>query len=296
LSSQGIKVQSFIENNCITFVIERNQFNDKFVRQIISKLGEAINVSTVEGYEQYEQKLNLLNENLSRFDSLMSQANTSTKSEYQQIIDRLPTRPKELLGQRENTVAVAMPAAPQQPTNISFDSNTQATDASLTDTGRERIAASTGQPTTKQNSQLSIQEIVAYGNQVTTRRATSPQIPENPIVSGKPVPMVYDLHTYDEPKTLPVNTTIDAMRRYGRVHTTRSIDYEKAYGIKEGDIAIAVDKDGRQVAFRVGKQYEISSEAIAIQPTSKPGQPGKNIQSRNSPKLKLVRGKSTVYL
>ncbi|MBD2309726.1 hypothetical protein H6G17_30370, partial [Chroococcidiopsis sp. FACHB-1243] len=267
LSSQGIKIQSFIENNCITFVIDRNKFNDEVIQQKIgSKLGEAIDVSTVEGYEQYEQKLNLLNENLSQFDSLMSQANTSTKSEYQQIIDRLPTRPKELLGQLEFTIAVATPAAPQQPTGISSDSNNpvaiQATDASFTDTQREPITASTGQPTAEQNSQLSIREIVAYGNQTATR-ATSPQIPENPIISGKPVPMVYDLHTYDEPKTLPVNTTIDAMRGYGRVHTTRGIDYEKAYGIKEGDIAIAIGKDGRQVAFRVGKQYEISTEAIA---------------------------------
>ncbi|MBE9020574.1 hypothetical protein IQ272_31495, partial [Chroococcidiopsidales cyanobacterium LEGE 13417] len=266
LSSQDIKVQSFIENNCITFVIERNQFNDEFVRQVVSKLGKVIDVSTQEGYEQYEQKLNELNENLNQSDTSILQGNIPAKSEYQQIIDCLPARPKELLGQRENTIAHATPAAPQQPTGISSDSNnpvaTQATDASLTDTRREQIAASTGQPTAKQNSQLSIQEIVAYGNQIITR-ATNPRIPENPIVSGKPVPMVYDLHTYDEPKTLPVNTTIDAMRGYGRVHTTRSIDYEKAYGIKEGDIAIAVGKDGRQVAFRVGKQYEISTEAIA---------------------------------
>lgn len=259
LSSQGIKVQSFIENNCIGFVIERNQFNDEFIRQIVSKLGEAIDVSTIEGYDQYEQKLNELNENLSQSDTSIFQASTPNKSEYQQILDRLPTRPKELLGQLEFAVA-------QQLTGISSDSNnrvaTQATDASLTDTQPERIAASTGQPTAEQNSQLSIQEIVAYGNKTVTR-ATSPQILENPIISGKPVPMVYDIHTYDEPKTLPVNTTIDAMRGYGRVHTTRGIDYEKAYGIKEGNIAIAVGKDGRQVAFRVGKQYEISTEAIA---------------------------------
>ncbi|URD53579.1 hypothetical protein [Chroococcidiopsis sp. CCNUC1] len=263
LSSQGIKSKSFIENNCIAFVIDKNESNAQFIQQeIISKLGEAIDVSTVEGYEQYEQKLNELNENLSQCDTSILQANTSAKSEYQQILDRLPTRPKELLGQWENAVAVTTPAAPQQPTDISSDSNTQATDASLTDTRRERIAASTGQPTAEQNTQLGIQEIIAYGNQMTAR-ATQSRIPEHPIVSGKPVPMVYDLHTYDEPKTLPVNTTIDAMRGYGRVHTTRSIDYEKAYGIKEGDIAIAVGKDGRQVAFRVGKQYEISTEAIA---------------------------------
>jgi hypothetical protein len=119
-------------------------------------------------------------------------------------------------------------------------------------------------------SQPTIQELIAIGNQ-TTVRAQNPQIPENPTISGKPVPMVYSLHMHGEPPKVPVNTTIDAMRGYGRVHTTRGVNYQKTYGIKEGDIAlaeggrdsaIAVGKNNEQVAFRVGKQYEITPQMI----------------------------------
>ncbi|WP_289791708.1 putative molybdenum carrier protein [Chlorogloeopsis sp. ULAP01] len=106
-----------------------------------------------------------------------------------------------------------------------------------------------------------VEELIAIGNQ-TAARAQNPQIPENPTISGKPVPMVYSLHTHGEPDKVPVNTTIDAMRGYGRIHTTRGVDYQKTYGIKEGDIAIALGKNGEQVAFRVGKQYEITPQMI----------------------------------
>lgn len=109
--------------------------------------------------------------------------------------------------------------------------------------------------------QPSVEELIAIGNQ-TTARAANPQIPENPTISGKPVPMVYSLHMHCEPNLVPVNTTIDAMRGHGRVHTTRGLDYQKTYGIKEGDIAVALGKNGSQVAFRVGKQYEITSQMI----------------------------------
>uniref|UniRef100_A0A0C1NG87 Uncharacterized protein n=1 Tax=Tolypothrix bouteillei VB521301 TaxID=1479485 RepID=A0A0C1NG87_9CYAN len=110
-------------------------------------------------------------------------------------------------------------------------------------------------------SQPTIQELIVIGNQ-TTVRAQNPQIPDNPTISGKPVPMVYSLHMHGEPPKVPVNTTIDAMRGYGRVHTTRGVDYQKTYGIKEGDIAIAVGKNNEQVAFQVGKQYEITPQTI----------------------------------
>ncbi|WP_414588384.1 YpsA SLOG family protein [Scytonema sp. PCC 10023] len=115
-------------------------------------------------------------------------------------------------------------------------------------------------PTPKQN-QLTVKEIITIGNQ-TTGRAQNPQIPENPSIFGKPVPMVYSLLLHGEPPKLPVNTTIDAMRGHFRVHTTRGVDYQKVYGIKEGDIAVALGKNGEQVAFRVGKQYEITPQMI----------------------------------
>jgi hypothetical protein len=106
------------------------------------------------------------------------------------------------------------------------------------------------------SNQPSIQEIITLGNQ-TAARAQNPQIPENTKIAGK-VPMVYSLLLHGEPPKLPVNTTIDAMRGHARVHTTRGVDYQKVYGIKEGDIAVALGKNGEEVAFRVGKQYEIT--------------------------------------
>ncbi|AFZ61141.1 hypothetical protein H6G54_28860 [Anabaena cylindrica FACHB-243] len=99
------------------------------------------------------------------------------------------------------------------------------------------------------------------------------------VISGKPVQMVFPLKMHGEPNALPVSTTIDAMRGYGRCHTTRTYEPYKAYGFKEGDIAIAsgsarsaIAESGRsaiavsssqQVAFRVGKQYRITPEMIA---------------------------------
>ncbi|WP_242027295.1 hypothetical protein [Sphaerospermopsis sp. FACHB-1094] len=90
------------------------------------------------------------------------------------------------------------------------------------------------------------------------------------VISGKPVQMVFPLKMHGEPNPLPVSTTIDAMRGYGRCHTTRTYEPYKAYGFKEGDIAIAsggrsaiAKSSSQQVAFRVGKQYRITPEMIA---------------------------------
>jgi hypothetical protein len=89
-----------------------------------------------------------------------------------------------------------------------------------------------------------------------------PALPEGLVkISGKPVSMVFPLHLYGEPNPLPVSTTIDAMRGYGRTHTTRTFEPYKAYGFSEGDIAIAVSGD-KQLAFCVGKQYRITRQMI----------------------------------
>lgn len=111
------------------------------------------------------------------------------------------------------------------------------------------------------SNQPTVPEIIAIGNS-TAARAANPQIPDNPAISGKPVPMVYSLHLHGEAAAVPVNTTIDAMRGHGRIHTTRGVDYQKTYGINEGDIAVAQGKNGEQVAFRVGKQYKITTQMI----------------------------------
>lgn len=113
------------------------------------------------------------------------------------------------------------------------------------------------------------------------------------VISGKPVQMVFPLKMHGEPNPLPVSTTIEAMRGYGRCHTTRTYEPYKAYGFKERDIAIAYGtsltnaigghsgiasstpspqnstqmaiaiSNSQQVAFRVGKQYRITPEMIA---------------------------------
>jgi hypothetical protein len=83
-----------------------------------------------------------------------------------------------------------------------------------------------------------------------------------PVIKGKPIPMNYPLMMHGEPNPLPVNTCIDAMRGYGRTHTTRAKEPYKQYGFKEGDIALATGID-KQVAFRVGKQYQITPDMIA---------------------------------
>ncbi|MBC6435597.1 hypothetical protein FM036_40090 [Nostoc sp. HG1] len=124
---------------------------------------------------------------------------------------------------------------------------------SLREVTQNTLSRSSNQPT--------VEEIIAIGNSTATR-AANPQIRDNPTISGKPVPMVYTLHLHGEPSTVPADTTIDAMRGHGRIHTTRGVDYQKTYGVKEGDIAIALGKNGEQVAFRVGKQYKITPQMI----------------------------------
>jgi len=92
---------------------------------------------------------------------------------------------------------------------------------------------------------------------------TGPSQSEEAIaIAGKPVKMVYDLQLNGNPNPLPVDTCFDAMRGYGRCHTTRSFEPHAIYGFTEGDVAIAYSGD-RQVAFQVGEQYRITPEMMA---------------------------------
>jgi hypothetical protein len=85
---------------------------------------------------------------------------------------------------------------------------------------------------------------------------------ETPLkITGKPVQMVYPLKMHGETNPLPVDSCIEAMRGYGRCHTTRRFEPYAAYNFKEGDIAIAYAGE-KQVAFQVGKQYQISQEML----------------------------------
>jgi hypothetical protein len=80
-------------------------------------------------------------------------------------------------------------------------------------------------------------------------------------ITGKPVQMVYPLKMHGETNPLPVDSCIEAMRGYGRCHTTRRFEPYAAYNFKEGDIAIAYAGE-QKVAFQVGKQYQISQEML----------------------------------
>ncbi|QLE45655.1 hypothetical protein FD723_35995 (plasmid) [Nostoc sp. C052] len=108
-------------------------------------------------------------------------------------------------------------------------------------------------------------EQTAQSQKEQSRYSTPPQDIQNVApraIKGKPIPMNYPLMMHGEPNPLPVNTCIDAMRGYGRTHTTRAYEPYKQYGFKEGDIALATGS-GKQVAFYVGKQYQISQQMIA---------------------------------
>jgi ribonuclease HI len=105
---------------------------------------------------------------------------------------------------------------------------------------------------------------------------------------GKPVKMAFPLMMHGEKNPLPVDTCLDAMRGYGRTHTTRSYEPYKAYGFKEGDVAIAYS-GSKQVAFQVGKQYQITP-AMMNDPTY---QQQWAAQEKHSPKvLQSFQGKN----
>ena len=100
--------------------------------------------------------------------------------------------------------------------------------------------------------------------------------------------MAFPLMLHGEKNPLPVDTCLEAMRGYGRTHTTRSYEPYKAYGFKEGDVAIAYSGN-QQVAFRVGPQYRITS-AMMDDPTY---QQQWAAQEKHSPKvLQTFQGKT----
>jgi|GEM_PF-801199 len=87
---------------------------------------------------------------------------------------------------------------------------------------------------------------------------TQPSVADESVTPvGKPVKMAFPLMMHGEKNPLPVDTCLDAMRGYGRTHTTRNYEPYKAYGFEEGDIAIAYSGN-QQVAFQVGEQYQIT--------------------------------------
>ncbi|WDD36783.1 hypothetical protein PQG02_33575 (plasmid) [Nostoc sp. UHCC 0926] len=108
-------------------------------------------------------------------------------------------------------------------------------------------------------------EQTAQSQPLQSRHSTPPQDIQNVApsgIKGLPIPMNYPLMMHGDTNLLPVDTCIDAMRGYGRTHTTRAYPAYKQYGFKQGDIALATGID-KQIAFRVGKQYQITPDMIA---------------------------------
>lgn len=109
--------------------------------------------------------------------------------------------------------------------------------------------------------ELIAQPLAKSVQQALEERANEPVDSVEVKITGKPVQMTYPLLMYGEQNPLPVDSCLDAMRGYGRCHTTRTFEPYKAYGFKEGDIAIAYAGD-RKVAFRVGEQYRITPAMV----------------------------------
>lgn len=79
------------------------------------------------------------------------------------------------------------------------------------------------------------------------------------------IKMVFPLKFFNDSPLLPpsVNTCIEAMRGWGRSHTTRNFQPSTTWKIEAGDLAIAIGGNGEKVAFRVGREYRISPEMAA---------------------------------
>ncbi|MDJ0595950.1 MAG: hypothetical protein QNJ72_39205 [Pleurocapsa sp. MO_226.B13] len=84
-------------------------------------------------------------------------------------------------------------------------------------------------------------------------------------IVGKPMSMNFPLHLHGKKNSLPVDNCFEAMR-HGRTHTTRNFQPYKAYGFKEGDLALAYQGDKKnptgQIVIRVGKQYRLTRERV----------------------------------
>ncbi|MGG6262776.1 A1S_2505 family phage non-structural protein [Leptolyngbya sp. AN03gr2] len=81
----------------------------------------------------------------------------------------------------------------------------------------------------------------------------------------KQIQMVFPLKNFGDLPQTPSNVTtcIEAMRGYGRCHTTRNFQPSERWGIRRGDIAIAIGESGKAVAFRVGREYQITPDLAA---------------------------------
>jgi hypothetical protein len=123
LESKNIDSSYYIDNNTATFFIETNSIPQEIKNELGTLLGEAIDITNNDGFDNYELLIKKLNATLQTEDSLLPANPDATDSEYKQILKAIPNRPKEL-SQEGYKVPIA-PAKPfeetvqQQPENIS---------------------------------------------------------------------------------------------------------------------------------------------------------------------------------
>ena len=86
--------------------------------------------------------------------------------------------------------------------------------------------------------------------------------PQSVTISGKPMIVLEPLHIAKEQNSLPVDSCLEAMRGYGRVHSTHVGEPYKRFKFEAGQNAIAQNLRGTQVAFVVGEQYRITADRV----------------------------------
>ena len=122
LESKNINSSYYIDNNTATFFIEKNSISSEINNQLSTLLGEAIDITNNDGFDNYEQLIKKLNVKLQTENSLLPLNSDAPDSEYKQILKALPNRPKEL--SQEGSKVPIKPANPfeeivqQQPENI----------------------------------------------------------------------------------------------------------------------------------------------------------------------------------
>ncbi len=103
------------DSNIAIFIIEKNTIIGELQKVLNNLLGEAINIGEVDGFDQYEQLSNKLNQRVKEQGSLLKINSTLQPSQYKQALQSLPNRPKEL-GREEISVPMT-PAKPIQEKN-----------------------------------------------------------------------------------------------------------------------------------------------------------------------------------
>ncbi|MBW4633008.1 MAG: hypothetical protein KME30_14255 [Iphinoe sp. HA4291-MV1] len=98
LESKGTNNNYIIDtnSNIAIFIIEKDTVSSELEEGLNSLLGEAINIGEIDGFDQYEQLSNKLNQKVEKEGSLLEINSTLQPSEYEQALQSLPNRPKEI--------------------------------------------------------------------------------------------------------------------------------------------------------------------------------------------------------